>query len=89
MAKEWTNPTTAKVAFDVALNENGNIATSEQTAAGKKAYTLNNIKQDANFSDCAKVYSTFIGVVGGRYDEASGKKTVEYTAADVQENPEP
>lgn len=84
MAKQWTNPTTAKVAFDVALNEDGNIATSSQTAAGKKSYTLNNIKQDANFSDCATVFSTFTGAVGGRYDEASGKKTVEYTVADVE-----
>ena len=89
MAKQWTNPTIANITFDVALNEDGNIATSEQTVAGKKSYTLNNIKHAAEFSDCATVFSTFVGAVGGRYDENSGVKTVKYTVADVEENPEP
>ena len=77
MAKEWSTATTGTVKFDVALNENGNIAQTGDTAAGKKSFSMNNIKSDAVFSDCAAVYSAFVtGIGGGRYDETTGELTI-------------
>ena len=86
MAYEWSTANTGSVKFDVALNEAGNIALESQTAAGKKSISMTNIKSDAVFSDCAKVYTNFLDVVGGRYDEASGELTIKKKAV---ENVEP
>ena len=85
MAYEWSTANTGSVKFDVALNENGNLALESQTAAGKKSISMTNIKSDAVFSDCAKVYTNFLDVVGGRYDEASGELTIKKKAVAVEE----
>ena len=86
MSKQWTTPQTATVKFDVALNERGNIAQTGQDAAGKKSYSVNNIKTDATFTDTTKVYSAFVtGLAGGRYDENSGEKTDKYKVTDVED----
>lgn len=86
MAKEWSTGTTATVKFDIALNENGNIAQSGDTAAGKKSYSMNNIKADATFSETARVYTAFVtGIAGGRYDESSGELTIKKKAVEVED----
>ena len=83
--KEWSTANTGSVKFNVTLNENGNIATSGQTAAGNKAISMSNIKSDAVFSDCAQVYTSFLDVVGGRYDSDSGVMTITKKAVDVED----
>lgn len=83
MAKEWSVPKTATVKFNVAMTEAGNIAQSTDEAAANKVFSMPGIKTDANLSDTQKVYSAFVtGLAGGRYDESTGKKIVEYTVVD-------
>lgn len=87
--KEWSTANTGSVKFNVTLNENGNIATTGQTAAGQKAISMTNIKSDAVFSDCANVYTSFLDVVGGRYDAASGEMTIKKKVVEVEDEVEP
>lgn len=85
MAKQWDNPRTATVKFNVAMNENGNIAQSGDTAVGNKAFSIQGIKSDANLSDTKTVYSAFVeGLAGGRYDDATGEKVVKYKVVDEE-----
>ena len=85
MSKQWSTANTGSVKFNVTLNENGNIALEGQTAAGQKAISMTNIKSDAVFSDCAKVYSSFLDVVGGRFDSDSGVMTITKKVVDVED----
>ena len=79
MAKEWSAPKTATVKFNVAMTEGGTIAQSGDTAAGSKSFPMQGIATGTNFSNTKMVYSAFVeGLAGGRYDENSGKKIVEY-----------
>jgi len=84
MAKQWKTPAVATVKFNVALNENGEIAQASDTAAGNKSYSMNGIKQNATFDQASTVYDAFVGdLAGGRFDENSGEKIVRYTVEDV------
>ena len=86
MSKQWSTANTGTVKFDISLNENGNIAQENDTAAGKKSFSLNNIKSDAEFSDCAKVYTAFVtGIAGGRYDESTGEMVIKKKVIDVED----
>lgn len=88
MSKQWDNPKTATVKFNVALNENGNIAQTGDTAAGNKAFSIPGIKSTANLSDTKTVYSAFVeGLAGGRYDDTTGEKIVKYKVVEVEEEP--
>ena len=84
--KQWDNPVTATVKFNVALTENGTIAQSGDTAAGNKAFSIPGIKSTANLSDTKTVYSAFVtGLAGGRYDDTTGEKIVKYKVVEVDE----
>lgn len=85
MSKEWTTPKTSTVKFNVATTDAGNIAQSGDTAAGNKVFSLQGVKADADFSNTKVVYSAFVeGLAGGRYDEDTGKKIVEYTVKESE-----
>ena len=84
MAKQWKDPAVATVKFNIALNENGEIAQSSDTAAGNKSYSMNGIKRDATFDEASAVYGAFVtDLAGGRYDENSGKLIIEKTVQEV------
>lgn len=80
---EWSTANTGSVKFDIALNDNGNIAQSSQTAAGAKSYSMSNIKSDATFDQASGAYGAFLGLVGGRFDESTGELTIKKKAVEV------
>ena len=84
--KQWSSPQAATVKFDVALTMDGNIAQSGDTAVGKKAFSMAGVKANADLDAAKAVYSAFVtGLAGGRYDEMTGKKVVEYNVVEVEE----
>ncbi len=84
--KQWSSPQAATVKFDVALTMDGNIAQSGDTAAGKKTFSMPGIKTNADLAAAKTVYSAFVtGLAGGRYDDTTGKKVVEYSVVEVEE----
>ena len=79
MALGWITPKTATVKFNVAMAEDGTIAQSGDTATSQKVFSMQGIKTDADFDAASATYSAFVtGLAGGRYDNTSGKKLVEY-----------
>ena len=85
MAKGWVTPKTATVKFNVAMNENGNIAQSGDTAVSQKVFSMQGIKTDADFDAASGTYSAFVtGLAGGRYDSDTGKKLVEYKVGEIE-----
>lgn len=77
MAQNWAPLTTMTVKMDVATNENGNIATGEDTAAGKKTVSLNGIKADATFAQADKVYGAIMtDILGANYDKSTATRTM-------------
>lgn len=52
----------------VALNENGYIATSGQTAAGQKMISINKVSAENSKMDNNAVATFFISMIGGRFD---------------------
>ena len=82
---EWSTANTGNVKFDIALNDNGNIAQSGQTAAGTKSYSMSNIKSTANFEQADNAYGAFLNLVGGRYDKATGEMTIKKKAVEADE----
>jgi hypothetical protein len=89
MAYEWGTANTGNLKFDLATNERGNIAQSNQTATGTKGYTMSNIKSDATFDAAKGAYGAFVSLVGGRFDEATGEITIKKKAVAVEEPEEP
>ena len=52
----------------VALNADGYIATSSQTAAGVKNISINKVSAENSKMDNNAVATFFIGMIGGRFD---------------------
>lgn len=79
MAYKFELDPTATIKTDVATNENGNIATSGQTAAGKTTFTLKGIKKEATHAQTSAVLNAFVGgVVGGTFDPATIEGTIKF-----------
>ena len=85
MSKQWSAGTTAKVSFSVNTNENGNIATNGETAAGNTKIEMKGIKSDATLEQSKAVFGAFVeDIIDGTYNEDTGKKTVEYTVVNQE-----
>lgn len=52
----------------VAINENGYIATSSQTATGVKNISINKVAAENSKMDNNAVALFFVGMIGGRFD---------------------
>ena len=86
MAYEFVTPTTAAVSMGVAVTEDGYLAGSGDTPAGKKKFSIPGIATTATNSDCATVFQAIVGgIAGGTYDSTTTVKTVTYTVAEVEE----
>lgn len=68
------NQGTTKI--DVAINENGYIATSAQTAAGVKSIRINKVSAENSKMDNNAVAAFFIGMIGGRFDTNTNTMSV-------------
>lgn len=77
MAQNWADIKTMTVKMDVALNEQGNIATGDDAAAGKKTVSLNGVKADATFAQADKVYGSILtDILGTTYDKKTATRTM-------------
>lgn len=85
MAYTFSLDPTATLKTDVATNENGNIATSGQTATGKTTFTLKGIKKDATHAQVSAVLDAFVGgIAGGTYDPASLEGTIKFKTVEQE-----
>ena len=61
----------------LAVNGDGNIAQSGDTATGQKVFTLNGFKAKGSLADANVVFGKIFGdIAGGSYDSLSAEKTV-------------
>jgi hypothetical protein len=84
MAYTFQTDPTATLKVSVATNENGNIATTGQTAAGNTNISLKGIKKDATHTQAKAVLDAIIGgVVGGTYDERNLEGTIKFRTVET------
>lgn len=85
MAKEFSAGKVGVLKANVAINEDGNIAQSGETAAANKALSLQGVKSGATLAEANTFYNEIYGKIGGAsYDSDTMVKTVTYTVVDVQ-----
>ena len=61
----------------LAVNEDGNIAQSGETATGQKTFSLNGFKAKGNLDEADTVFGKIFGdIAGGTYDSLSAEKTI-------------
>ncbi len=65
---------------DVAINQDGNIATGMDTTAGVKGISINAVNAENSLTQNTKVLQLFIGLAGGRQDSLSNRMSVTWEA---------
>lgn len=84
MAMDFFNPATATLKVKMALNEDGNIAQSGETAAAQKVITLPGLKQNATLAEANTVLTALVGnIAGGSFDSLSASKTTTQEVGEV------
>lgn len=85
MAYTFEYDKTATIKVPVATNENGNIATSGQTAAGNKNVTIKGLKKDATHAQTSAFLSAFVGgIADGTYDGANIEGTIKFKTVESE-----
>jgi len=76
---------TATIKVNVATNENGNIKTSGQTAAGNTSISIKGIKKDATHAQTSAVLTALIGgIADGTYDPATIEGTIKFKTVESE-----
>lgn len=84
MAGVFVPQSTAKLKIDVALNADGNIAQTGQTAKGTKTVTINNFKQDGTLAQGKAILDAYLGTfAGASYDTLTAQRVVTSDGADA------
>lgn len=76
-AESWVNAPVANVKFDVVLNQNGTIASEEETPAGQKSFTIKGFTASGTPAQAnAVIEKIFVDIAGATYISNSKVRTV-------------